>query len=91
MGTAREGNGSSFSRSGRGRAIDLARRFTVADVTPIAIAPSSAALRPRRPRSAASAAAIPNHTRELLAALDNRRSGSSREGVGVSAIAAYMA
>jgi hypothetical protein len=63
----------------------------VPDVTPIATAPSSAALRPRRPPSAASAAAIPNHSRELLAAFDNRRSGSSREGVGVSATAAYVA
>src|SRR4029450_13672896 len=71
--------------------MDWARRFTVADVTPIATTPSSAALRPRRPPSAASAAAIPNHSRELLAALDNRRIGSSREGVGVSAMAAYVA
>jgi hypothetical protein len=63
----------------------------VADVTPIATAPSSAALRPRRPPTAASAAAIPNHSRELLAALDNRRSGSSREGVGVSATTTYVA
>jgi hypothetical protein len=67
-----------FSRWGRGRAAsDLATRFTVAEVTPIATTPSSAAY----DRAAPPARRVPrrsSQSRELFAAFDNRRIGSSR-------------
>ena len=76
------------ARSGRCRAqMDLTARFTSADVVPMASVPRSAARRPAPPPARASAAAIANQRPELLAALESRRSGSSRDGVGVSATA----
>src|SRR2546430_2584923 len=79
---------SSAVRSGRCRAqMDLPARFTSADVAPMASVPRSAARRPAPPPARASAAAMANQRPELLAALESRRSGSSRDGVGAAATA----
>ena len=53
----------------------------------MAMVPRAAARRPVRPPATASEAAIASQRRELLAALESRRSGSSRDGVGVAATA----
>lgn len=45
-------------------------RLIVADVTPIARMPSSAAFRPRLPPDNAIAAAMPSHRREQVAAFE---------------------
>src|SRR5208282_3999617 len=77
-----------LTRSGRCRdQTDLTPRFTSAEVTPMASVPRAAALRPERPPATAIPAAMASHRRELLAALESRRSGSSRNGVGVAATA----
>src|SRR5208337_519973 len=75
-------------RSGRGRdQTDLTPRFTSAEVGPMASVPLAAACRPERPPATAIPAAMASHRRELLAALESRRSGSSSAGVGVAAMA----
>ena len=53
----------------------------------MASVPRTAARRPARPPVTASPAAMASQSRELLAALESRRSGSSRDGVGVAATA----
>src|SRR5262249_26857015 len=60
-------------------------RFTRGDVTPMAIAPRTAARRPAGPPIVPRAAAIASHRTEWLAALESRRSGSSSGGVGGAA------
>src|SRR5712692_10442787 len=76
------------ARSGRCRGQrDLTSRFTSAEVTPMASVPRAAARRPAWPPATASPAAMASQRRELLAALESRRSGSSRDGVDVDATA----
>jgi hypothetical protein len=76
------------SRSGRCLAYsDLTPRFTVAEVTAIVSRPRAAARRPACPPKTAIAAATPSHRRDLSAAWESRRIGTSRSGVGVAAIA----
>ena len=83
MGTCRSSNAAGWSRSGRRRrATCLTPRLTVAEVTPMATTPSRAARRPRRPPASATAAAMPSHSRDLSAACESRRTGSSRVAVG---------
>ena len=53
----------------------------------MATTPSSAARRPRRPPTSATAAAMPSHSLDLSAAPERRRTGSSRVAVGVRATA----
>ena len=59
----------------------------VAELTPMATTPSSAARRPRLPPARATAAAMPSHSFDLSAAADSRRTGPSRVPVGVRATA----
>ncbi len=54
----------------------------------MASVPRTAARRPGRPPTTASPAAMASQSRELLAALESRRSGTSRDGLGVDATAA---
>ena len=76
------------ARSGRWRdQTDFTARFTSSDVTPMATVPRTAARRPAPPPATPSPAAAASHRPELLAALESRRSGSSRDGVGVDATA----
>src|SRR5580700_12009967 len=76
------------ARAGRGRdQADFTARFTSADVTPMATVPRTAARRPAWPPVTRSPVAMASQRRELLAALESRRSGSSSEGVGVAATA----
>ena len=64
MGTLRAVGRSGSRRSGRRRlAMGFRPRLTVAEVTPMATTPSTAARRPRRPPSSAIAAAMPSHRR----------------------------
>lgn len=65
----------------------MTARFTSAEVAPMATVPRTAARRPAGPPAAASPAAMASQRRELFAALDRRRSGSSRDGVSVAATA----
>ena len=77
------------ARSGRWRdQADFTARFTSADVTPMAAVPRTAAHRPAGPPVTRSPVAMASQRRELLAALESRRSGSSSDGVGVAATAA---
>jgi len=88
MGISRAANVAGSARSGRGLvATDFATRLTLAEVTPIATTPSSAARRPRFPPKIARSAAIASYSCEPFAAFESRRSGSSSDGVGVRAIA----
>lgn len=65
----------------------LTPRLTSADVAPMASVPRSAARRPALPPPMARPAAMASQSLDLSAARDSRRSGSSRAGVGVVAIA----
>ena len=64
-------------------------RFTTAEVTPIDSTPRTAARRPADPPVMARAAAMASQSRELSAARERRRIGSSSAGVGTEAIARY--
>jgi len=76
------------TRAGRRRrASGLMPRFTVAEVTPIATTPSSAARRPRSPPKRAIPAAMTSQRPDRFAAVERRRNAPSSRGVGVSATA----
>lgn len=73
---------SGTSESGRGRRTRFfAARLVTAEVIPTATSASTATSRPRRPPTAASRAALPIHSTELLATLDKAGMVRSRKGV----------